>query len=75
MTLSNAFRPADDFHGTTRMSSYKFCCTAKQETPNTSLPMRAYHDQVGAPFHGSVDDALSHISHLDGGVSLEAGTT
>jgi len=57
------------------MSSYKFCCAAKKETPNTALPMRANHDQVGAPLHGSVDDALSYISHLDGGVGLEAGTT
>ena len=57
------------------MASYKVCCAAKQKTPNASLPMRANHDQVGAPPQGIVDDALSYISHLDGGVGLEAGTT
>jgi len=56
------------------MSSYKFCCTAKQETPNTSLPMRANHDQVGAPLRAGVDYALFRISHFDGGIGLEACT-
>jgi hypothetical protein len=56
------------------MASYKVCCAAKQKTPNASLPMRANHDQVGAPLHAGVDYALSCISNFDGGISLEACT-
>ena len=57
------------------MASDEFGHTAKQETPDASLPMRTNDDKIGTPPYCGIDNALSDVSYLDGGVHLEPGTT
>jgi len=57
------------------MASDEFGHTAKQETPDASLPMRTNDDKIGTPPYCGIDNALSDVTYLDGGVHLEPGTT
>ena len=34
--------------------------------------MRTHDDQIGVPLGGSIDDRISNVTYLDGGVRLES---
>ena len=57
------------------MASHEFGHTAQQETLDASPPMRTNDDQIGPPLCRGIDDALSDVTYLDGGVHLESCTT
>jgi hypothetical protein len=57
------------------MASDELRHAAKQETLDASLSMRTNDNQVGAPLFCGIDNALSDVTYLDGGVHLEACTT
>ena len=54
------------------MASDEFGHAAQQETLNVSLSMRTNHDQIGTPLGCGIDDSLSDVTYLDGGVRLES---
>ena len=54
------------------MASDEFGHAAKQETPDASLSMRTNDDQIGTPLGCGIDDSLSDVTYLDGGVHLES---
>ena len=53
------------------MASDEFRHAAKQETLDASPPMRTNDDQIGTPLCCGIDDSLSDVTYLDGGVHLE----
>src|SRR5208337_5344708 len=57
------------------MASDEFGNSVKQETLDAALPMRTNHDQIGTPLGCGIDDCLSDVTYLDGGVHLEPYTT
>ena len=57
------------------MASDEFRHAAKQETLDARLPVRTYDDQIGTPLCREIDDALSDVTYLDGGVYLESCAT
>jgi len=57
------------------MASNEFGHAAKQETLDASLSMRANDDQIGTPLGCGIDDSLSDVTYLDGGVYLESCAT
>ena len=52
------------------MASDEFGHAAKQETLDASLSMRTNDDQIGTPLGCGIDDSLSDVTYLDGGVHL-----
>src|SRR5208283_4731484 len=54
------------------MASNEFGHAAKQETLDASLSMRGNDDQIGTPLGCEIDDSLSDVTYLDGGVHLES---
>ena len=56
------------------MACDEFCHAAEQETPDASLSMGAKDYQIGPPLCGGIDDPLSDVTDLDGGVHLEPCT-
>src|SRR5208337_1888479 len=65
----------NDFYGAFGMASDEFGHAAKQETPDASLSMRTNDDQIGTPLGCGIDDSLSDVTYLDGGVHLESCAT
>jgi len=57
------------------MASDKFRHAPEQETLDATLPMRTNDDQIGMPVCRGIDDCLSDVTYLDGGVHLESCTT
>ena len=57
------------------MASDEFGHAAKQETLDASLSMRTNDDQIGTPLGCGIDDRLSNVTYLDGGVHLESCAT
>jgi hypothetical protein len=66
---------ANDFYGASGMASYEFGHTAKQETPESFLPVGTDDDQIGLPCSGRIDAALLNIARLDRSVGRELGAT
>ena len=54
------------------MASDEFGHTAKQETLDAAPPMRTNDDQIGTPLCSGIDDSLSDVTYLDGGIHLES---
>ncbi len=54
------------------MASDELGDAAKQETLDASLSMRTNDDQVSTPLDCGIDDCLSDVAYLDGGVHLES---
>src|ERR1019366_390332 len=69
---SGTRRRANDFYRALGMASDEFCHAAEQETLDACLPMRTNDDQIGMPLGCIIDDRLSNVTYLDGGVNLES---
>jgi len=54
------------------MATDEFSHAAQQETLNASLSMRTNHDQIGTPLGCGIDDSLSDVTYLEGGVHPES---
>src|ERR1039457_6474728 len=63
---------ANDFYRALGIASDEFGHAAEQETLDACLPMRTNDDQIGMPLGCIIDDRLSNVTYLDGGVRLES---
>jgi len=57
------------------MASNEFRHAAKQEAWDATSTMRTDDDQIGTPLFCGIDNSLSDVTNLDGGVHLESPTT
>ena len=57
------------------MASNELRHAAKQEAWDATSTMRTDDDQIGTPLFCGIDDSLSDVTNLDGGVHLESPTT
>lgn len=47
------------------LSDDRFCHTAQQESPNTSVSSRPEQDNVSVPLSGAIDDRFAHVTTFD----------
>src|ERR1035441_6306265 len=57
------------------MASDELRHAAKQEAWDATSPMRTDDDQICTPLFCGIDNSLSDVTNLDGGVHLESRTT
>ena len=57
------------------MASDELRHAAKQEALDATPSMRADDDQIGTPLCSGIDDSLSDVAYLDGGIRLESCAT